>query len=350
VTCLGGAGLGTVQSLRLIPCPTFILGVDANANSRGQAEVDAFEVVPWPGPGYAARVKDLVEKYDIGIVYAQSTEELLALVRCMPPLPCVIPAGNLQALEVASDKGLLYRFLAEKGVAVPQSAACDSVAALKEAVRLLGYPNRKVVVKPRKISGSRGFHVLDARADPMEGLLGERASYPFLRWEDMESRLRDPMPGLVAMEYLKGTDYTCYALVKEGEPLFVIPCRRLGFDQGVTLGVVSEPNIVVMDYVAEICRAFRFHGFVNVQLMKVGGKPLVYEINPRLSATTVACTATGANVPWLLWQMFTGQDVAKPQIFWGVRVKRSWREEFYLPEGERPVSLAEAYNGCPELC
>lgn len=346
VTCLGGAGLGTVQSLRLFPFPVFILGADADANSRGQSEVDVFDTVPLPlDPNYyLSRVKSLVERYGINIVYAQATDELVALVRAKGELSCIVPAGNLQSLEAAGDKGLLYPHLARHGVPVPQSATCGNVAELERAVRWLGYPGKKVVVKPRHLSGTRGFHVLDAAADSTVALLSERASYPFIRWEDMAPMLHDPLPGLVAMEYLEGTDYTCYALVREGEPLFVIPCRRLGFNQGVTLGVVAEPNLAVMDYVAEICQAFRFHGFVNVQLMLTGKGPLVYEINPRLSATTVACTAVGVNVPWLLWRMFTGGDVDVPKINWGVRVERTWHEEFYLPEGERPVSLAEAYH------
>ena len=50
--------------------------------------------------------------------------------------------------------------------------------------------------------------------------------------------------------------------------------------------------------------------------------------------------------------MFTGQDVEISKINWGVRVERAWHEEFYLPEGERSVSLAKAYShaiGCDLL-
>ena len=350
VTCLGGAGKGTAQSLRLLPCPVFILGVDASPDAPARQEADAFEAVPRPSdPGYMERMRELAIRHRIDIVYPQATDELIALVKRQDELPCIVPAGNLQALEVASDKGLLYPFLGKHGVEVPQSATCGNKMGLEKAVRWLGYPEKKVVIKPRHLSGTRGFHVLDASADSTRALLCERGSYPFMRWEDIAPMLHDPLPGLVAMEYLEGVDFTCYALASEGEPVFIIPCRRLGFNQGVTLGVVAELNVAVMNYVERICQAFRFHGFVNVQLMLTDKGPLVYEVNPRLSATTVACTAAGVNVPWLLWQMFTGKAVEVPTINWGVRVERSWHEEFYLPEGKRPVSLAEAYGARSQL-
>lgn len=346
VTCCGGrGGVNTVQSLRLFPDrQVFVLGVDANPETTDTSVVDAFEQAPLPSdPRFITRIRELVLQYRIDIVYPLAAEELIAVLKQRDRIPCIVPADIVESIRIADDKGLLYPYLRERGVEVPPSVLCLKVRELEEALYQLGYPEKKIVIKPRKASGCRGFHILDASIDPTKVFTSERPGYPSVRWEDMKGFLVDPLPELVVMEFLEGIDYTCYALVQQGEPLCSIPLRRSGLVPGMSLGGIVERNQTVIEYVARVCHAFRFHGFVNIQLMLMDGRPLVYEINPRISATTIACTAAGVNIPYLLYTLFAEDKVLVPTISWNTRVQRVYHELFYLPGEDYPVTLEEAF-------
>lgn len=347
VTCTGGrGGINTIQSLRLIPNhDVFVLGVDVYPETIDFSMVDWLEKIPWPSdPSFVSRIRELVLQYRIDIIYPLAASELIVLLKERDSIPCIIPADNVERIIIANDKGLLYPYLREHGVRSPDSVLCSSVIDLKKAVYKLGYPNKKLVVKPRDGSGCRGFHILDASINPTKVFTSERPGYTSLRWEDIEVLLEDPLPELVVMDFLEGIDYTCYAIVEKGEPFCVIPLRRSGLVPGMSLGGTVEYNQTLIDYITQICRAFRFRGFVNVQLMLTDSGPLVYEINPRISATTIACTAAGVNVPFLLYELFAKGNIRAPDIAWNTQVRRQYQELFCLEGNDRFLTLEDMFR------
>lgn len=347
VTCSGGpAGRNTIESLRFVPkTGLFILGVDADPAVVISKQCDAVEQVPMPSdPNFTERIIELIKKYNINIIYPNAADELITLLENRKKISCIIPADNVESIITADDKGLLYPHLLKQGIPVPKSILCSKVKDLEKAIFQLGYPHKEVVVKPRKTSGCRGFHIFDSHINPIQAFTSERPGFLRVRWEDVKTYIRDPLPELVVMDFLDGIDYTCYALVQEGKPLCIIPLRRSGLSPGMSLGGTVEQNESVINYVRDICQSFRFHGFINIQLMVVNGKPLVYEINPRISATTVACTAAGVNIPYLLYKLFSEGKVEIPPISWNTKITRVYHEMVQVNSEDEFVSLSEIFR------
>ena len=136
------------------------------------------------------------------------------------------------------------------------------------------------------------------------------------------------------MEYLKGEDYSVYCLSIDGEALVVLPMKRNGLMPGYSAGGTLINNADAIQYCKNIVRALHYTGAINIQLMVTRKGPLLYEINPRISATTVIALGTGINSPYLLVLIAAGENdkvrrlVKNAKIRWGLKLLRTHRELF----------------------
>ncbi len=228
-------------------------------------------------------------------------EELLAVCRSVGAV-AVIPGldPELPALAAAADR------FAEEGVRVVVSppevvGLCDDKLATADLVRRSGFgaPDTvpftddvddaffPCVVKPR-FGGSRSagvFAVMD------------RAG-----WERVRA-LVDPTNAVI-QRYVDGTEHTCGSVTLGGRCRGVIAMRRV-LRSGDTVRATVVRHDRIEDDVRALLDALQPVGPCNVQLRLEGGRPVVFEINPRCSGTTAARALAGFNEPlmtlrWLL--------------------------------------------------
>lgn len=83
--------------------------------------------------------------------------------------------------------------------------------------------------------------------------------------------------------------------------------------KGVRVSVVPREDADLIDLTLACARVFRFHGPVNVQCRTVGGRPTVFEINPRFSGGMPLTIAAGADFPRMLLEPALGSRV-EPSI------------------------------------
>ena len=300
LTSVGGlVAPGIIENLRRIPEVSRIVGIDAANDAIGFYMVDESYSVPKGNePKYMDALLEVIEKECVDLIIPASDEEVLTLsvhkeflrdkgvtVLCSPP----------DITSAAIDKGSMLTFLKKREVCVPRFYLPETKKDLVKAAEELGYPEKPVVVKPREGRGGRGFRILKEQINVLHT---RDSSEMKLKWLlEVISELE--ITKLLVMEYLPGDEYSVDVLADNGSTLFVVPRKRIRAILGPSqLGeVVWNQEVVVM--VVTVVKQFGFSCNVNIQLKysaHSGGKPLVLEINPRISGTIVASAAAGMDL------------------------------------------------------
>jgi carbamoyl-phosphate synthase large subunit len=342
-SCGGGVFPGMVECLRAEAAYRFfILGTDCRRDAVGQHFADAFATVPrGDDPGYAASVLALARASGIQVVVPLSDEEMLALSREQDVFAAAgirVAASAAAAVKTASHKGEMLEFVREAGIETPAFARPRTMSDLDAALERFGYPAADVVIKPASGRGARGFWRLSERSDTRALLMNSRGlqTLPFKHFRALFGSA-EPLPDLVAMQYLDGEDFNVDALCEKGRLLYCLPMERLIPEAGpVQMGrIVHDPVVDAM--VARLVAAFGFSGNINVELAyerkSRGGRPLVYEINPRASGPIAATRPAGANL--LLWGILQalGGEVPTGVHYRETTMTRCWREVYGTGSG-----------------
>jgi carbamoyl-phosphate synthase large subunit len=141
-------------------------------------------------------------------------------------------------------------------------------------------------------------------------------------------------PELVVMEHLPGDEYSVDLLVKDGEPLAIVPRKRDSIKLGISFVGTIEKNDKVINMAMAISRALGLDYNINLQLKYAAdGIPKIIEINPRVSGTIVLGTGGGVNMPYLGVKLALGEAIPKVNPAYNTRMIRYWQEIFIDPQG-----------------
>lgn len=339
LTSCGGLVIpGIVECLRAEKEYDFrIVGVDMQAKSVGMHFVDSFHTVPsGTHPDYPEKILELARRENIDVIVPLSDEEVVSLSHHRNSFAAegiTVLCSDAKAVETSADKGKMLTFLREKGVSVPRFACPATLAEMDEAVELLGYPEKELVLKPTKAHGARGFWIVSEKRNGQDLILKERQlqrlPYPVLRSLLAE---RPTLPPVVLMQYLYGRDFNVDALTLHGEMLYCMPIQRIIPDAGpVQMGCLVHDQHID-DMVEQIVAAFDFSYNVNVELAypdETGqGDPLVYEINPRASGPIAAHRPAGINLLLFGILLALGRDVDRGLNYSEITMQRCWREVY----------------------
>ncbi len=341
LTSVGGlVSPGIIENLRRMPEVSRIIGTDALPEAIGFHLVDKGHVVP-PGdaPDYIDVLSGLVEREGVNVIIPCSDEEVLALSRHKDAYRArgvAILCSPYDVTAVAIDKGSMLTFLQERGLSLPRFHLPTTLGGLFQAAEDLGYPARPVVVKPRRGRGGRGVKVL--REDI--NVLQTRDSHEMkLKW--FAEALGQHVEGLVLMEYLPGQDYSVDVLADGGRFLYVVPRKRIKAILGPSQVGETVWNQPVVDMVEAVVKAFGFDSNVNIQLKCAASddRPMVYEINPRVSGTIVAGSAAGVDLLGYGVRHALGWDVPGGRTMRPVRMIRYLKEYFVDGPAAQPGSM-----------
>lgn len=305
----------------------FIVGIDMQKEAVGYHFVDKSYVVPkGDSKDYTTILMEIAEKNDIDVIIPCSDEELLSISKEKYNFvkKGIIPiCSDYETVYKANDKGLMLKFLREKNVPVPKFYLPTNIEDVEDAAKELMYPFNPIVVKPRLARGGRGFKIIEERIN----LLSNNS----LKLEHLIDILKsyEKFPEIVLMEYLPGEEYSVDALAYNGEPLYIIPRKRIKALGGPSIVGEIVQNDDVKEMVDKIIKAFCFHLNVNIQLKYSKEKvPLVYEINPRVSGTIVANDAAGINLLYYGIKLAMGHEIPKYKPIRNVKMLRYFEEVF----------------------
>lgn len=314
-----------------------IIAADARPNPAGKYLADDFVTIPLAGDnGFAEAIAAICKRKDIRVVMPLVTKELIPLAQYKPQLEklgvkvLVAPASSL---EIANNKSRLYEFLQWRGLAVPEFRVVETAEQFKQAAKELGFPGKAICFKPSVSNGSRGFRIIDDKADEYDLLFNHKPSAVYMRYEEAVRVLSAaPFPELLVSEFLPGEEYSVDCLACHGEAVVVAPRVRTKTINGITTeGVfIQQPDIIA--YCTRIIKELQLHGNTGIQVKKSeGGAYLLLEINPRVQGTISAGLGAGINLPVLAIKQELGWPISPEEmrVQWGTRFIRYWEEVFY---------------------
>ena len=181
VTCVGGMFAFPILNAlkKSLLFNINLLGVDASFYAAGRYICDDFFKVPHAGQNpdaYWDRLQELIklEKPDLILPLSES-ETLIFSNFYKEILSCgaKLSFGSADTVKLMLDKYALLNFLQKAGIKVGHFARVSDLRDL-DHITSLGFPEQKVVLKPRIGTGSRGVVILDDKVKKYETLLEGR--------------------------------------------------------------------------------------------------------------------------------------------------------------------------------
>jgi predicted ATP-grasp superfamily ATP-dependent carboligase len=234
----------------------------------------------------------------------------------LPALRLGLP--SLSAYEAVSDKFALYETAVALGVRVPQTASITRADVASLGQRELHFP---LAVKPR-LSTQR--------------LASGVAKRPVRYARDVEELVRianEELAGevedLLVQQYVEGYGAGVFGLYDHGRPLFFFAHRRLrerppsGGVSVLSQSIVPPPEALAS--ARRILESLQWHGVAMVEFkVDAAGGCWLIEINARFWGSLQLAVDSGADFPWFLYQLVTGQEPAPPAGFTTGRRLRWW--------------------------
>jgi len=306
VTGAGSPGIvGTIYSLRNNSggVKVNIITCDVQADAVGKYLSDNFYLVP-PGENrqFINSILEISKKEKIDVILPQVTKELLPLAESKPLFESKgikIAISSKNSIEIANDKWNVTIAAIESGVPVPISILAKNENEFIKAVRALGYPEKKVVVKPRMSNGLRGLRILSEETWNVERFLSQKPESIEISLQTLLDILhKGNWPELIVQEYLPGDEYTI-DVFRGSNNVIAIPRIREKIRSGITFSAKIELRKDLELYAIDLAKRLDLKYAFGFQFkLSNNGIPKLLECNPRVQGTMVASTFAGVNIIW----------------------------------------------------
>ena len=291
---------------------------DGAAPGLRTRHAEARFTLPRPDEDFAAYVDAVVgaaEESRAEVVLASIDSSLAVLHRHRDALGRVaIPAvGSFAAVELACDKRRTLELAASLGVPVPRAVLLEADDGLEAALDEVGLP---AVLKPT--TSWRPLGTGSERVEPLLVATLEEARAGV-------ARLLRPHAPLLVQELATGARETCKLFRQEGRVTARLTMRAertwplLG---GSTVMRETVPENDTLELAERLVDAVGLDGYSEVEFRRTAaGRPLLMEINPRLSQSVEVATRAGIDFPRMQLEWARGGRVpSAPRQAVGVRV------------------------------
>lgn len=338
-TLLTGAGApggpGIIKALRQDPTIDLLVA-DANFHASGKAlHAPFFQIPKASDPAFIDQIYQICLEQKIDVLLPLVTRELEVLATCKKrflEIGTRIVVSDAEQLHAANDKLKLMQTLKQGGIPVAEFYTAKTASEIAEYAAKLGYPRKKVCIKPALSNGSRGMRILDADAGSFEAFFEQKPGNTHATLESILELFGDkPLPDMLVMEYLPGEEYTVDALLDQGEPLLLLPRTRIAMNNGISVAGVFEENREIIDYATRVFRCMKLHGPNGLQVKRgEDGSYYILEVNPRLQGSTTTALGMGINLPVLAVKQAMGLAIKQliPSPNWGLRFVRYYEDAF----------------------
>jgi predicted ATP-grasp superfamily ATP-dependent carboligase len=222
----------------------------------------------------------------------------------------IAPEG---ALAIANDKDRTLRLAGKLGIDYPRSLPVGSLADLRTAAVELGFP---MVLKPvtswAHAAGSRVAAVVAVDETEARDVAGQylASGVRFLAQEYAVGRREGVTLMIVAGEVIVSFAHTEHRTMPQ-----------LGGASTLRESIAMPADI--QDSAIRLAKAIGIEGACAVEFRRNReGRPLLMEVNARIGGALDSVTSAGIDLPVLLWQWATGQQVQRPASYRaGVRTR-----------------------------
>ena len=215
----------------------------------------------------------------------------------------------------ANDKYLIVRECESIGVPFPEYYLVKGVAELEESLPKLGYPDKKVVVKPRLSNGMRGLRILTEERLSMKRFLDEKPSGVMMSKSALLDILtQGEFPQMLISEYLPGEEYTV-DMFRNQQGSVCIPRIRQAIRSGISFHTRIDLRADIVDYCERLAQSLDLRYCFGFQFkLDPQGIPKILEANPRVQGTMVFSLFAGFNVIYAALKEAMGEEVSLENI------------------------------------
>ena len=332
VTGAGAPGIkGTIFSLKNNPDSReiYFVGTDANESVVGKYLCDDFRVVPSAifAEKYLYVMLKLCEELKINVLIPQNTSELILLSQKKSFFEAIgtkVLVSNQKSIESTNNKYEFLKICKSLSIPVPEFYLVNNITDLKKSAGKLGWPQKKIVVKPPVSNGSRGVRVIDENINLKNAFYNEKPSTLITQMSSLVNILGAEFPELIVSEYLPGAEYTV-DLLRTKDQIIAIPRKRELIRSGITFNgsLVKHSDIILQsNKISEVANLEYCFGFQFKE--NYDGVPSILECNPRIQGTMVLSTIAGANLIYGSLKYLLNEKIPVFEIDWNAQLLRYW--------------------------
>jgi carbamoylphosphate synthase large subunit len=315
-----------------------IVGVDPTALIPGRFFVDSFYSITASFDDetkYISELLDICEKEKVDVVLPCGNEDCLAVtknIQLFDNRNITVVSSSHAILVEAFDKLNVYTKIQKVSPQfAPKFYEIKNVDDFVLYAKRLGYPEKKLVLKPRHGRGGRGVYIIEPEVD-FRAIL-QRKPEGIYSYNMVLEMIRENFEEFLLMEYLPGEIYSVYCLCNDGKSDIIIPHFRMwGNASNTLIGTVNLRSDII-EGVRKINQTFGFNYCINYELkIDDKGSPKIFDLNPRLAASVAIFRNIGINMPYLSIRQALGETVSVPEIKEGVVMMRYLKEINYNKE------------------
>lgn len=345
VTGAGAPGIaGTIYSLKNNPddMKFRIIATDVKSDPVGKYLANEFYNVPPPeDKEYIRSIKEIVTKENVRVIIPQTTREIVTLSQHLDEfreIDVSVIVSDYTSLKRANDKYLIIKECEKAEVPYPEYFLIDNENDFLSALNKLGYPDNKVIVKPRLSSGLRGLRIISDETLTLKEFLEEKPTGMNI---DLESILKifrnSPFPEILVTEHLPGDEYSV-DVYRNSNGTIVIPRNRKDIRTGISFDTKIELRDDIIKYSIRLAESLDLKYCFGFQFkMDETNVPKILESNPRIQGTMIASTYAGFNMIYYSVKEALGHsiDISDIKICDNTHIKRYWgaiaiKDESYL--------------------
>lgn len=224
----------------------------------------------------------------------------------------------------------------QASLTVPKYFLVDSVETLRRRICELGYPQSPVCVKMTENSGSRGVRIVRSDVDKAHLFMNDKPSSMNVTLDDMCDILSqcNPLPEIIAMEFLPGVEYTIDLLADHGKVLYIAGRRNTTSSLSIAQSSVVEKKASAYKLCEDIVRELKLDGNIGFDFMlDENDTPWLTDLNPRVTATIILYAGAGMNFPYLRVKQLLGEELPHIDLKYGTKLIRKYWDVLYNEDG-----------------
>ena len=321
---------GIIKSLNLAnqekdnPVKYQIIGADMSPDAPGIYRVDAGVLVPpASSPDYIDYLINLCRKRDIKAIFVGSDDELLTIARAQTQIERESGAralvGYVDLISKARDKWKTFEFCEINDLPYAASALPSG---REEFAREFGFP---LVVKPREGYGSVHFNIAKNK---------EEMDFSIQAIENAGWHA-------VIQEFLAGEEFTTGITVDtSGKKIMSSISIKKIIKHGQTYKAFVDDFTLIRDSAERFASKLGAKGPINIQAKLHGDKPVIFEVNPRFSASCPIRAVAGVNEPDIIFRNILLKEEISIKRYRKLFCMRYWNE-VYIPMATYEKTISE---------
>jgi carbamoylphosphate synthase large subunit len=282
-----------------IPGQVWVLGVDMLHNYVSEKNADKFDIVPsGDSDEYIDIISKLIKLHNISIVLPCSDEEAINLAKNRHIIEnngTLLATADIKTIEIISNKIFTYRLFRKLDIAVPDFQVVNNWTELNKYALSFYKERRSFVIKDAVARGNRGTILVDEEINGQEDYMGSREIH--IGWEYFNDKIikliDESFPKLIT-ERLYEPAYDIDVLARNGKVIHAVPRERIN-PAGVPYhGNIMRNSLKLKQLAEKVSDALKLTWLYDIDVMtRKDGTPVVLEVNPRPSGSSIASMECG---------------------------------------------------------